>query len=30
MYYLNLRDDDTVLDTDGTDLSDVGADRRSA
>jgi hypothetical protein len=27
MYYFNLNDDDTVVDTDGTDLPDVGAAR---
>jgi hypothetical protein len=27
MYYFNLQDDDTVEDTDGTDLPDVGAAR---
>ena len=27
MYYFNLNDDDKVLDTDGTDLPDVGAAR---
>ena len=25
MYYFNLNDDDTVVDTDGTDLPDLGA-----
>jgi hypothetical protein len=27
MYYFNLQDDDTVVDTDGTDFPDVGAAR---
>jgi hypothetical protein len=27
MYYFNLKDDETVVDTDGTDLPDVGAAR---
>jgi hypothetical protein len=27
MYYFNLQDDDTVVDTDGTELPDVGAAR---
>jgi hypothetical protein len=27
MYYFNLNDDDTVMDTDGTDLPDAGAAR---
>jgi hypothetical protein len=27
MYYFNLNDDETVVDTDGTDLPDVGAAR---
>jgi Domain of unknown function (DUF6894) len=30
MYYFNLQDDDTVEDTDGTDLPDVGAARLHA
>jgi hypothetical protein len=30
MYYFNLIDDDTVLDTDGTELPDVGAARTHA
>jgi hypothetical protein len=27
MYYFNLNDDDTIVDTDGTNLPDVGAAR---
>ena len=30
MYYFNLIDDDTVVDTDGTELPDVGAARTHA
>lgn len=30
MYYFHLYDDETILDTDGTDLIDVGAAREHA
>jgi hypothetical protein len=30
MYYFNLYDDETILDSDGTDLIDVGAAREHA
>jgi hypothetical protein len=30
MYYFNLQDDETIVDSDGTDLVDVGAAREHA